>query len=109
MKQIRRSSPKAKTLRKRLVNAGFVDVDVVTVKHPIGPWAVDVRMKVIGDMVLAMSETAYEAYGMTAFTQILGMDEADAKKLCTEAMEAAKSGGHRTYVYLWVALEIIQD
>ena len=100
MIQIGRPIPKANTLRVRLIQAGFVDVDVVTIRHPLGPWSTDIRMKIIGNMVLAMSETLYEAYGMAAFTRILGMDEADAKTLCSEALEASKCSSHRAYINL---------
>lgn len=36
-------------------------------------------------------DTAFHAYGMLALTKTLGMDSADADKLCTEAMKAARN------------------
>ena len=86
----------------RLKNAGFVDVHVTTKKHPFGPWPRDRRLKHIGAMALMMSETGVEAYALAGLTRILGMDAADATKLCDDAVAAVKNKNTHMYSYLWV-------
>ncbi|KAI5812275.1 S-adenosyl-L-methionine-dependent methyltransferase [Pyronema omphalodes] len=77
--------------------AGFEDVKVVVGKEPIGPWPKDPRMKKIGAMTLLHCETVFESYGMAAFTRVLGMDAKDAKKLCHNALVAARNKNFHTY------------
>ncbi|KAF8245535.1 UMTA methyltransferase family protein [Wilcoxina mikolae CBS 423.85] len=90
----------AQTLRQNLENAGFVDVQVSSFKQPFGPWANDRRMKHIGAMVLLMSETGLEAYGMAPFTRVLEMPQAEAMRICRDGVIAVKNKNHHMYSYL---------
>jgi hypothetical protein len=88
------------TLRERLESAGFVDVHVVNVKQPYGPWPKDERMKHIGAMVMMMCETGVEAYGMALFTRVLGMDTEEARTVCRAAVKAVRNKNFHMYSYL---------
>jgi hypothetical protein len=58
-----------------LQDVGFVDVEVMTAKEPLGPWPKDERLKRVGAMGLLHHETVFESYGMAAFTRVLGAGE----------------------------------
>ena len=61
--------------------AGFVDVSVTTWKQPQGPWAKDKKMKELGKISTAITETAFDSHGLALFTQFGGMDAEEAKRL----------------------------
>jgi hypothetical protein len=44
-----------------------------------------------------LMDTAFHAYGMAAFTRILGMSEEDADKVCSDALSAARNKNFHTY------------
>lgn len=46
------------------------------------------------------SEDGYHAFGMVAFTQVLGMSTEDASKVCQAAVAAAKDESAHVYNYL---------
>lgn len=87
-------------LKSALTRAGFVDVTAIRYKQPIGPWPKDERLKKIGMMCLLSASTGYHAYGMMAFTRILGMDPKAADDLCNEAAAASKNKNIHGYNYL---------
>jgi hypothetical protein len=88
------------TLKALFENAGFEDVTVLNVKHPLGPWPKDRRLKHIGAMMLLNCATAFEAYGLALFTRVLGMDQEEALALCGDAFAAVKNRHNHTYTYL---------
>lgn len=89
-------------LRAYLEDAGFVDVKVVSVKHPYGPWAKDKRLKQIGAMCLLNMETAIEAYVMACAIKILGMQPEVATTMCQNALKAVRNKNNHMYSYLYV-------
>ena len=97
MASIGRPPATAEILHKRLEDAGFVDVKVETFKQVYGPWPRDPKMKHIGAMALLMCETGIEAYALLALIRILHMDPDEAKKLCKEAVAAAKNKNFHMY------------
>src|SRR5690606_7137873 len=86
-------------MRAQLEAAGFVDVQVVSFKHPYGPWPKDRRLKHIGNMVLLNMETAIEAYVMAAAVRILGMETEEAKKMCANGLKAIKNKNNHIYSF----------
>ncbi|KAF8544016.1 S-adenosyl-L-methionine-dependent methyltransferase [Trichophaea hybrida] len=51
-------------MKERLENAGFLDVQVLKFKQPMGPWPKDKRLKAIGAMMLKHSESGFPAYAL---------------------------------------------
>ena len=99
----------AESMRGHLETAGFVDVDVVAVKHPFGPWAKDKRLKHVGAMVLLNMETAIEAYVMYAATRLLKVPVAEAAEMCREALKAVRNKHTHMYQFLYVAFSAGRD
>jgi len=97
MTKIERPGMVAGLQKKRLEDAGFVDIDAVAIKQPWGPWAKEKRLKKIGLMNLLQSQTAFHAYGYMAFTRILGMDGEVADKLCHDAYQSTLSKNSHMY------------
>lgn len=92
----------AESLRGRLKEAGFVDVQVFNFKHPLGPWPKESRLKHIGALNLLNAKTGFHAYGMQIFTRTLGMPKEEAEKLCTAAYESIRDKRNHVYTLLWV-------
>lgn len=86
------------SMKASLEAAGFVDIHVAEYKCPIGPWPLDRRLKKIGAMTLMTMETGLEAYAMAALTRVLGMNKAEAEKVCADAWKAAKNKNTHMYV-----------
>ncbi|KAF8544212.1 S-adenosyl-L-methionine-dependent methyltransferase, partial [Trichophaea hybrida] len=97
--KVGRSQASAASLKDKLEKAGFVDVNVVSVKQPCGPWPKDERMKQIGAMVMLMSETGLEAYCMALFTRVLEMSPEKAMESCKGSMAAIRNKNYHMYNY----------
>ncbi|KAA8903044.1 S-adenosyl-L-methionine-dependent methyltransferase [Sphaerosporella brunnea] len=91
-----------RTLKALFEQAGFEDVTVRDVKHPLGPWPKDKRLKHIGAMMLLNCATAFEAYGLALFTRVLQLGHDEALQLCREAFDAVKNRHNHTYTYFHV-------
>ncbi|KAF8246582.1 S-adenosyl-L-methionine-dependent methyltransferase [Wilcoxina mikolae CBS 423.85] len=89
-------------MKEDLEDAGFVDVQVKVYNQPLGPWPKNERLKRIGAMMLLSSETMFSAYGMVAFTRILGMSAEEAERLCTEGKRAVRNKNYHTYNHFYV-------
>ncbi|KAF8532651.1 hypothetical protein BDD12DRAFT_765176, partial [Trichophaea hybrida] len=81
-------------------NAGFVDIQLVHFKQPLGPWAKDMYMKRVGAITMLMAETGFEAYGMAAMTRILGMSKEDATEVFTDALKGVRNKNYHIYNFL---------
>ncbi|KAI5820500.1 S-adenosyl-L-methionine-dependent methyltransferase [Pyronema omphalodes] len=103
MTKLGRPHASAEALVQRLEEAGFVDVQAVSVKQPFGPWPKDAHRKRIGALTMMMCESGCEAYGMAPFTRVLGMEKDEAAKVCREAVEAIRNRGTHVYSYYHVA------
>ncbi|KAI5843769.1 S-adenosyl-L-methionine-dependent methyltransferase [Tricharina praecox] len=86
-----------------LMRAGFVDIHSFTLKMVMGPWPKDARMKKIGIMNWAQSESAFQAYSMAALTRILGMSYEEADRICREALDETKNKSKHVYLKHYVA------
>ncbi|KAA8896149.1 S-adenosyl-L-methionine-dependent methyltransferase, partial [Sphaerosporella brunnea] len=90
-------------LRDQLVGAGFVDVVVAArAKQPHAPWAREKHFKEIGSMVLLSNETGFDAYGLAAFTRILGMSKREAQGVCKDALTAVRNKNLHSYNIFYV-------
>lgn len=84
-------------MKEHLEEAGFVDVTVIDYKQPFGPWPRDRRLKQIGAMMLLNSESGFHAYGMAAFTRVLGMTAEEATKACANGVRGARDKNSHCY------------
>ncbi|KAF8253316.1 S-adenosyl-L-methionine-dependent methyltransferase [Wilcoxina mikolae CBS 423.85] len=108
MEKIDRPFPTLAKLKKYLEkNVGFVDIQLVDFKQPLGPWAKDTYMKRVGAMTMLMAETdrsvGFEAYGMAAMTRILGMSKEDATEVFTDALKGVRNKNYHTYNFFHIA------
>ena len=53
-------------------------------------------------MVLLACDTGFHAYGMHAFTHILGMSKEEAERICEASTAGGKDKGVHLYSNLWV-------
>jgi hypothetical protein len=98
--KVGRPAHTGETLKELFEDAGFEDVRVLNIKHPLGPWPKDKRLKHVGALMLLNCETAFEAYGLALFTRVLGMEHEEAMQLCKDAFAAVKNRQNHTYTYL---------
>lgn len=58
-------------------------------------------MNILADMLqnLLSAVSGFHAYGLAAFTHILGMDAAEADKICNNAIAVARNKNHHVYSY----------
>ncbi|KAF8248379.1 S-adenosyl-L-methionine-dependent methyltransferase [Wilcoxina mikolae CBS 423.85] len=103
VKSGRPSSILPEHLKGYLEGAGFVDIKTKSVKQPWGPWPKDTHLKYVGAMILVASESGAGAYGMAAFTRILGMSTEEAERVCDEALKAVKNKNNHMYNYHYIA------
>lgn len=71
--------------KKLMEEAGFVDVVVQQFKMPWGPWPKKKNIKHLGAIIAETTRTGIEAYGLQAFTKILGWTEEKSKQLFADA------------------------
>ncbi|KAI5792011.1 S-adenosyl-L-methionine-dependent methyltransferase [Geopyxis carbonaria] len=74
-----------KALAGLLIDAGFVNVSITTVKQPWSGWAKDAKMKKIGRVMSLLNEASIKAYSLALFTRILGMSVEDVDAVCDRA------------------------
>ncbi|RPA76255.1 S-adenosyl-L-methionine-dependent methyltransferase [Ascobolus immersus RN42] len=74
-------------------------------RWPVGTWAKDPKMKEIGKCCSTVCIMGAEAYGLAAFTRVLGMKTDDAMKIIKDAVQAyGDNKVHTIYpVYIYVA------
>ncbi|KAF8541093.1 TAM domain methyltransferase [Trichophaea hybrida] len=85
------------TLKEDLKNAGFVDIEVIEKKLPLGPWPKDPELKKAGAMALLAGETGYHTYGMQLFTRALDMTSEEADKICSGAYHCVSNKNNHVY------------
>lgn len=90
--------PDGQEIAEILSDAGFEDVTYKRIRVPMGTWAKDRKMKEIGTWVREVSVMGFEAYGLFAFTKVLGWDVEKAKKVIQGAMDEAKGNKIHTII-----------
>jgi len=100
--KIGRPSPTGEGMKRSLEKAGFVNVQVVTKKEPLGIWPRDKRMKRIGAMGLLMLETGLEAYTLAILTRVMGLSLEEALKIGKEALEDVRRKEQHSYCEFYV-------
>ncbi|KAF8250346.1 S-adenosyl-L-methionine-dependent methyltransferase [Wilcoxina mikolae CBS 423.85] len=85
------------TLKEDLKNAGFVDIEVIEKKLPLGPWPKDPELKKAGAMALLAGETGYHTYGMQVFTRALNMTLEEADQVCRGAYLCVSNKNNHVY------------
>lgn len=78
-------------LEDALKEAGFVDVSVEMFRAPVGVWPKQKDFKQLGAIGLQSILTGTEAYGLMAFTKILGWDVERAQKLIKDTVAASSN------------------
>ncbi|TGZ76703.1 S-adenosyl-L-methionine-dependent methyltransferase [Ascodesmis nigricans] len=74
--------PGPSMMRECMENAGYVDVVAKTINIPWGPWPKNKKLRELGAYFALNGTAGFEAYGLAAITRGLGMEEAEAKKIC---------------------------
>ncbi|KAI5811868.1 S-adenosyl-L-methionine-dependent methyltransferase [Pyronema omphalodes] len=92
-----RPPPELQSMKTLLEKAGFEDVHALEAKEPVGPWPKDARHKRIGAMSLLNGETAFESYGMAAFTRVLGMEVENSRAICDASLAAIRNKNYHMY------------
>jgi hypothetical protein len=86
-----RPSDSADKLAGYMREVGFVDVVEHKIPVPVGTWAKGKRNKEIGLWLQNVCLMGAEAYGLAAFTRVLGWDTEKAKKLIADAVKDFKN------------------
>lgn len=86
LEKMGRPHPDLEFLKNLMEAEGSEDVQILTAKEPVGLWPRDPRLKKIGAMTLLNCETAFDSYGMAAFTRILGMDADKVGSICERGL-----------------------
>lgn len=76
-----------------MLDAGFVNLTSRKDRSPLGPWAKDPHMKEVGQIVMHIGMTGFEAYGMAMFTRVLKWETEKAKKLVDDCVALLKGNG----------------
>jgi SAM-dependent methyltransferase len=78
---------------------GFVDVNEVVYKLPMGPWPKDKRLKEIGAVERMMLLEGFEAYMLRGYTQVLGGDPNTLAVILAQARRELSDPRIHTYVF----------
>ncbi|KAF2489681.1 methyltransferase domain-containing protein [Lophium mytilinum] len=85
VEKIGRSMVEAPLHKRRMIDAGFVDVTDETYKWPINTWPKDEKMKLMGLWSRENTVEALEALAMAPLTRILGWEKEEVQVLVAEA------------------------
>ncbi|KAI5780130.1 S-adenosyl-L-methionine-dependent methyltransferase [Geopyxis carbonaria] len=94
-------APDGATLRRYAQEAGFVDVQLIALKQPFGPWPQDPQLKRAGAFFLMMADTVFEAYNLALLTRVMGMSTEEAKKMFEAGRREFFDKRIHMYNYLW--------
>ncbi|KAF5654848.1 methyltransferase [Fusarium sp. NRRL 25303] len=83
--------------RKSMEEAGFVNIHVVDLKAPVGPWHTEERLRQVGHYMQAALERDYEGYLLFLACELLGWTEDQVRNLCTQLRREIRSGQHHPY------------
>ncbi|KAI1042017.1 hypothetical protein LB505_011606 [Fusarium chuoi] len=83
--------------RKSMEEAGFVNIHVVDLKAPVGPWHTEERLRQVGQYMQAALERDYEGYLLFLACELLGWTEDQVRALCTQLRREIRSGQHHPY------------
>ncbi|TGZ80291.1 S-adenosyl-L-methionine-dependent methyltransferase [Ascodesmis nigricans] len=83
--------------RSHLEAAGFVDIQVFVYKVPWGTWPKSRKFKHMGAVCSEVCRTGIEAYGLMAMTRLLGMEESEARAICTEFVDTMYKAKEHIY------------
>ncbi|KAF1840194.1 S-adenosyl-L-methionine-dependent methyltransferase [Cucurbitaria berberidis CBS 394.84] len=86
------------SLRQRMIDAGFVDVQEKVVKVPIGPWPKDPRMKEIGRYQRENMTMGIEPYTLGFFGKVLGWSEAECRVLIAKVIDDVRNKDYHLYI-----------
>jgi hypothetical protein len=84
-------------LESSLERAGFVAIEHRVMKIPLGAWPADRKQKEMGAYLYLTVESAYEAFGLRYFIDILGLDLAFVKDLIERSKSEADDRNIYTY------------
>jgi hypothetical protein len=80
--------------------AGFVDIQHIDLKVPMGPWPKDRKLKGIGLLELHSLKEGYEAYLLRGLTQVLGLSMEEAAVIMAKGRSEFADSRYHTYVHL---------
>ena len=85
--------------KEQVQHNGFVDVEEVIYKLPMGPWPKDKRLKEIGAVERKMILEGFEAYLLRGYTQVLGGDPNTLQVILAQARRELSDSRIHTYVF----------
>ncbi|KAF5011811.1 hypothetical protein FDECE_2101 [Fusarium decemcellulare] len=83
--------------RKSMEAAGFVDIQFVDKKVPIGGWPEDPKQKQIGQYLQASLEQDLEGYVLYMASQLLGWTKDEVSVYCDQFRREIRSGKHHAF------------
>ncbi|KAH7377705.1 S-adenosyl-L-methionine-dependent methyltransferase [Pyrenochaeta sp. MPI-SDFR-AT-0127] len=86
------------SLRQRMIDAGFVDVQEKVVKVPVGPWPKDPRMKEIGRYQREHMSMGIEPYTLGFIGKVLGWSEAECRVLIAKVTNDVRNRAFHMYI-----------
>ncbi|KAL1998704.1 hypothetical protein VTN02DRAFT_5711 [Thermoascus thermophilus] len=88
----------ATELKQHMIDAGFVDVQDVVFKLPLGPWPDDPKMKEIGRLRgLAMNQ-GVEGYSLALYSRYLGWSADEVRVLLAKVRDEFNNLDNRMYI-----------
>ncbi|KAF2124279.1 S-adenosyl-L-methionine-dependent methyltransferase [Dothidotthia symphoricarpi CBS 119687] len=86
------------TLKRRMVQAGFVDVEEKVIKVPVGPWPKDPRMKEIGRYGREHLAVGVEPYTFGFLGKLLGWSEAECRVMIAKVVADVRNRNLHLYI-----------
>ncbi|KAF9773114.1 hypothetical protein IL306_009157 [Fusarium sp. DS 682] len=83
--------------KRSMEEAGFVNIQVVDLKAPMGGWHPEERLRQVGQYMQAALERDYEGYLLFLACELLGWTEEQVRALCTQLRREIRSGQHHPY------------
>jgi hypothetical protein len=90
----------APTMKRRLEDAGFVDVRDDAYKIPVGPWPKDRRLKEIGYIMLFHCLEGLDAFTLAPFSRVLGWSREEMRQLMERVKSEFINGSNHLYVII---------
>ncbi|CRG83579.1 Isopenicillin N epimerase component 2 [Talaromyces islandicus] len=90
----------AQTMKRRLEDAGFVDVRDDAYKVPVGPWPKDRRLKEIGYMMLFHCLEGLDAFTLAPFSRVLGWTKEEMQELIEDVKSEFVIASNHLYVII---------
>jgi hypothetical protein len=86
------------TMKQQMEEAGFINVQIVPIKVPIGPWPKDRQLRQSGQFFLVGVLQGVSGLSMRVFTQMLGWSVEEMEALLVDVRKEWSTKGIHSYV-----------